>query len=80
MLMIDAQVHAYERDHPGRSWAAVLTGPDEVTGDDMIAASRMTEGGPCVSMTTAFVSINSRSFFCRVTSIPVCPPYTNIEY
>ncbi len=38
MLMIDAQVHAYERDHPGRPWAAVLTGPDEVTGDDMIAA------------------------------------------
>jgi predicted TIM-barrel fold metal-dependent hydrolase len=38
MLMIDAQVHAYERDHPGRPWAAVLTGPDEVTGDDMVAA------------------------------------------
>jgi L-fuconolactonase len=38
MLTIDAQVHAYERDHPGRPWAAVLVGPPEVTGDDMVEA------------------------------------------
>ena len=38
MQIIDAQVHAYERDHPGRPWHAVLPGPSEVTGDDMIAA------------------------------------------
>ena len=38
MLTIDAQVHAYERDHPGRPWAAVLHGPAEVTGDDMVKA------------------------------------------
>jgi L-fuconolactonase len=38
MVTIDAQVHAYERDHPGRPWAAVLHGPPEVTGDDMVAA------------------------------------------
>jgi predicted TIM-barrel fold metal-dependent hydrolase len=38
MRTIDAQVHAYERDHPGRPWAAVLHGPPEVTGDDMVAA------------------------------------------
>lgn len=38
MLTIDAQVHAYERDHPGRPWAAALAGPPEVTGDDMVAA------------------------------------------
>ena len=38
MMTIDAQVHAYERDHPGRPWAAVLAGPPEVTGDDMVAA------------------------------------------
>ena len=38
MVTIDAQVHAYERDHPGRPWAAVLLGPPEVTGDDMVAA------------------------------------------
>lgn len=38
MLTIDAQVHAYERDHPGRPWADVLAGPPEVTGDDLIAA------------------------------------------
>lgn len=36
--IIDAQVHAYEHDHPGRPWAAVLHGPDAVTGDDMVAA------------------------------------------
>jgi L-fuconolactonase len=36
--VIDAQVHAYERDHPGRPWAAVLHGPAEVTGDQMVAA------------------------------------------
>jgi predicted TIM-barrel fold metal-dependent hydrolase len=38
MMTIDAQVHAYERNHPGRPWAGVLTGPAEVTGDDMVAA------------------------------------------
>jgi predicted TIM-barrel fold metal-dependent hydrolase len=38
VLTIDAQVHAYERDHPGRPWAAALAGPPEVTGDEMVAA------------------------------------------
>jgi predicted TIM-barrel fold metal-dependent hydrolase len=38
MLILDAQVHAYERDHPGRPWAAVLHGPPEVTGDAMVRA------------------------------------------
>jgi L-fuconolactonase len=38
MPTIDAQVHAYERNHPGRPWAAVLHGPPEVTGDQMVAA------------------------------------------
>ena len=38
MPTIDAQVHAYERDHPGRPWANVLRGPPQVTGDDMVAA------------------------------------------
>ena len=37
-VIIDAQVHAYERNHPGRPWAATLHGPEEVTGDDMVAA------------------------------------------
>ena len=31
MPIIDAQVHAYERDRPERPWAAVLAGPAEVT-------------------------------------------------
>ena len=38
MLTIDAQVHAYERDHPARPWTAHLDGPPEVSGDDMVAA------------------------------------------
>ena len=38
MLTVDAQVHAYERDHPGRPWAAALQGPREMTGDDMVKA------------------------------------------
>ncbi len=38
MATIDAQVHAYERNHPGRPWAAVLHGPPEVTGEQMVAA------------------------------------------
>ncbi len=38
MPIIDAQVHAYERDHPGRPWHGVLEGPPEVTGDQMVAA------------------------------------------
>jgi predicted TIM-barrel fold metal-dependent hydrolase len=37
MPTIDAQVHAYERNHPGRPWHGVLAGPPEVTGDQMVA-------------------------------------------
>lgn len=37
MPIIDAQLHAYERNHSGRPWHAVLTGPDEVTGDQTVA-------------------------------------------
>jgi predicted TIM-barrel fold metal-dependent hydrolase len=37
MTIIDAQVHTYERNHPGRPWHGVLAGPDEVTGDQMLA-------------------------------------------
>ncbi len=35
---IDSQVHAYERNRPERPWIGSLQGPDEVTGDDMVAA------------------------------------------
>ena len=37
-VTIDSQVHAYERDSPERPWMGHLEGPDEVTGDDMVAA------------------------------------------
>lgn len=37
-MIIDCQVHVYERDHPGRPWVAALEGPPEVTGEQMIAA------------------------------------------
>jgi predicted TIM-barrel fold metal-dependent hydrolase len=38
MATIDAQVHAYERNHPGRPWVGFLQGPAQVTGDDMVSA------------------------------------------
>ncbi|HEY6979397.1 amidohydrolase family protein [Reyranella sp.] len=38
MPTVDAQVHCYERNHPGRPWHEVLAGPPEVTGDDMVKA------------------------------------------
>ncbi len=38
MPTIDAQVHCYERNHPGRPWHAVLAGPPEVTAADMVKA------------------------------------------
>lgn len=38
MLIIDSQVHSYEKDQPSRPWVGTLAGPPEVTGDDMVAA------------------------------------------
>jgi predicted TIM-barrel fold metal-dependent hydrolase len=38
MPTIDAQVHCYERNHPGRPWHEALIGPPEVTGEEMIKA------------------------------------------
>ena len=37
-LTIDSQVHCYERNTPERPWHGHLEGPEEVTGDDMVAA------------------------------------------
>ncbi len=51
MPTIDAQVHAYERNHPGRAWVGTLQGPPEVTGDQMVAAMHEVgvDGGILVS-------------------------------
>lgn len=38
MPIYDSQVHCYERNTPARPWAGTLHGPDEVTGDQMVAA------------------------------------------
>src|SRR5678815_773262 len=38
MPTIDVQVHAYERNHPGRPWAGHLAGPASVTGEEMVSA------------------------------------------
>jgi len=38
MPIFDSQVHAYERNHPGRPWVGTLQGPAEVTGDQIVAA------------------------------------------
>ena len=56
MPTIDAQVHCYERNHPGRPWAAVLAGPPEVTAADMIKAMDDVgvDGGLLVSVWTMY--------------------------
>jgi predicted TIM-barrel fold metal-dependent hydrolase len=38
MLVIDSQIHPYERDHPGRPWISPLPGPDEATGEQLVTA------------------------------------------
>ena len=38
MAIIDSQVHAYERNRPGRPWVGTLTGPKEVSGANMVGA------------------------------------------
>ncbi len=38
MSVIDVQVHAYERNHPGRPWLGHLHGPPSATGEEMVAA------------------------------------------
>lgn len=38
MRVIDVQVHAYERNHPGRPWAGHLHGPQSANGPEMVAA------------------------------------------
>ena len=38
ILTIDSQVHSYERNRPERPWIGYLQGPDEVTGEQMVAA------------------------------------------
>ena len=38
MQMIDVQIHAYERNHPRRPWQGTLSGPDEMTGEQMVMA------------------------------------------
>ena len=38
MPVIDAQVHVYERNHPGRPWVDALHGPPEVTAETMVEA------------------------------------------
>ena len=37
-LTIDSQVHSYELNTPARPWHDILVGPEEVTGDQMVAA------------------------------------------
>ena len=37
-MIIDAQVHPYERDHPGRPWQGHIAGPAQATGEELVAA------------------------------------------
>ena len=78
MVTIDSQVHAYERDHPGRPWAGVLTGPAEVTGDGMVAAMDAVgvDGAVLVSPFTMYATtpaMRSRS----TGSIPIGSDWSN---
>jgi predicted TIM-barrel fold metal-dependent hydrolase len=52
MPTIDAQVHCYERNHPGRPWVEPLAGPPEMTGKDMVKAMDDVgiEGGLLISV------------------------------
>src|SRR6201984_3239392 len=38
MRVVDVQVHAYERNHPGRPWPGHLEGPPSANGEEMVAA------------------------------------------
>ena len=38
MQIVDAQVHAYERNHPGRPWVGHPARAAVGTGDEMVAA------------------------------------------
>ena len=38
MAVIDVQVHAYERNHPGRPWVGQLHGPQSADGEEMVTA------------------------------------------
>ena len=55
-MIIDAQLHAYERNHPGRPWHAVLAGPPEVTGDQTVAVldANRVDGAILVSAFTMY--------------------------
>lgn len=54
-LTIDSQVHPYERDNPKRPWHAILEGPTEVTGDDMITA--MDEAGVDAALLVSSITL-----------------------
>ena len=57
MRTIDAQVHAYEHNRPGRPWVGTLTGPAEITGDQMVTAmdSVGVDGAILVSPSTSTI-------------------------
>jgi predicted TIM-barrel fold metal-dependent hydrolase len=38
MAVIDVQVHAYERNYPGRTWVGHLNGPQSANGEEMVTA------------------------------------------
>ena len=68
MPTIDAQVHCYERDHPGRPWVERLTGPPEVTGADMVKAMDDVgvDGAVLVSVWTMYRYDDSYALLMRV--------------
>ncbi len=69
---IDSQVHSYERNHPGRPWSTIVQWPDEVTGDDMVAAMDAV-GVDGALLISPFVMYRYDATGSRIRDLPVVP-------
>ena len=48
-MTIDSQVHSYERNRSERPWASIPPWPEQVNGDDMVAAIEALGGDPAAA-------------------------------
>src|SRR6202040_305375 len=70
MPTLDSQVHAYERNHPGRPWVGTLYGPAEVTGDQMVAAMDAVGVGGAVLVSPFSMYRYDASYALKVSGAP----------
>ena len=73
MPTIDAQMYAYERNHPGRPWHAVLTGPPEVTSDQMVAAKEAADVDDAILVSPFTMYRYDASYALEVAQAPSRP-------